>query len=148
MDISPQDLRVSDNDRQRVAELLARAVSEGRLQLAEYEERLGSTYAAATYRELAPLTLDLPYPAQDGAPGPDMPRPPRRRGRMPGGLAVLWTLWLIGVSVNTVVYGIVVLTGHGPVYPWPLWVAGPAGTALGVITLVTRPHWRARRGPR
>ncbi|MYS21718.1 protein of unknown function [Streptomyces sp. DvalAA-14] len=143
MDISPQDIRVSDKDRQRVADLLAEAYGEGRLQLPEYQERLDSVFAATVARDLTVLTLDLP--AAQSVPAAAPLRVRRRPGRMPGALAVLWTLWLIGVSVNTVVYGLVVLTSDGAVYPWPLWVAGPAGTALGVITLVTRPHWRRSR---
>ncbi|MDQ0831208.1 hypothetical protein QF032_003052 [Streptomyces achromogenes] len=56
------DLRASDADRERVAEVLRDAVAEGRLDMAEFEERLEQTYAARTYRELAPVTRDLPVP--------------------------------------------------------------------------------------
>lgn len=56
----PDDLRASDADRERVAEQLRDAVAEGRLDMAEFEERLEATYAARTYGELAPITRDLP----------------------------------------------------------------------------------------
>ena len=144
VELSPKDLRASDEDRQSVADRLARAFTDGRLREAEYTDRLDSLYQASTYRELAALTLDLPGAGRRTARG----RLPRRsrsgagRRRMPPALAVLWTLLLIGVSVNTVVYGLVVLTSYGPVYPWPLWVAGPAGAALGAVTLGTRRYWR------
>ena len=54
------DLRASDADRERVAEVLRDALAEGRLDMEEFEERLESTYKARTYRELAPITRDLP----------------------------------------------------------------------------------------
>ncbi|MET9447260.1 DUF1707 SHOCT-like domain-containing protein [Streptomyces cinerochromogenes] len=54
------DLRASDADRDRVAEVLRDALAEGRLDMAEFEERLESAYRARTYGELAPLTRDLP----------------------------------------------------------------------------------------
>ncbi|MDG9720385.1 DUF1707 domain-containing protein [Streptomyces sp. DH24] len=56
------ELRASDADRERVAEILRDALAEGRLDMAEFEERLEATYGARTYGELAPLTRDLPAP--------------------------------------------------------------------------------------
>ncbi|MFI1033571.1 DUF1707 domain-containing protein [Streptomyces sp. NPDC020951] len=56
----PQDLRASDADRERVSEVLRDALAEGRLDMAEFEERLDQTYKARTYGELAPITRDLP----------------------------------------------------------------------------------------
>ncbi|MEU3985907.1 DUF1707 domain-containing protein [Streptomyces sp. NPDC026672] len=54
------ELRASDADRERVAEVLRDALAEGRLDMEEFEERLDATYRARTYGELAPLTRDLP----------------------------------------------------------------------------------------
>lgn len=56
----PGALRVSDAERHRVAEILREAAGEGRIDLAELDQRLESAYAAKTYAELAPLTADLP----------------------------------------------------------------------------------------
>lgn len=53
-------MRVSDQDRHRVAEILREAAGEGRLDLAELDERLEAAYAARTYGDLVPLTSDLP----------------------------------------------------------------------------------------
>jgi hypothetical protein len=53
-------LRVSDDDRHRVAEQLRQAAGEGRLDLEELDERLEATYAARTYGDLVPITSDLP----------------------------------------------------------------------------------------
>ncbi|QIY62868.2 DUF1707 domain-containing protein [Streptomyces sp. RPA4-2] len=54
------ELRASDADRERVAEQLRDALAEGRLDMEEFEERLEATFSARTYRDLAPLTRDLP----------------------------------------------------------------------------------------
>ncbi|MCF6376624.1 DUF1707 domain-containing protein [Nocardioides KLBMP 9356] len=55
----PSLMRVSDADRQRVAEVLREAAGEGRLDLDELDERLDLTFAAKTYGDLVPITLDL-----------------------------------------------------------------------------------------
>ncbi|MEU6283851.1 DUF1707 domain-containing protein [Streptomyces sp. NPDC047028] len=62
------DLRASDADRERVAEVLRDALAEGRLDMAEFEERLEGAYRARTYGELAPLTRDLPVSGAGSAP--------------------------------------------------------------------------------
>ncbi|MFF0017838.1 DUF1707 domain-containing protein [Streptomyces sp. NPDC005374] len=54
------ELRASDADRERVAEVLRDALAEGRLDMEEFEERLETTFRARTYGELAPITRDLP----------------------------------------------------------------------------------------
>jgi hypothetical protein len=62
----PRLMRASDADRERVAEVLRTAASEGRLHLDELDERLAAVYAARTYAELEPITHDLPA-ARGGA---------------------------------------------------------------------------------
>jgi len=52
-------LRASDADRDRVIELLRAAVADGRLDQAEFGERLDAALAARTMDALAPLTADL-----------------------------------------------------------------------------------------
>jgi hypothetical protein len=52
-------LRASDADRDRVIELLRAAVGDGRLDPAEFDERLDAALAARTIDALAPLTADL-----------------------------------------------------------------------------------------
>lgn len=53
-------LRASDADRDRVAEVLRSAAADGRLTLAELDQRLDALYAAKTYGELEPVVADLP----------------------------------------------------------------------------------------
>jgi Domain of unknown function (DUF1707) len=61
-------LRASDADRDRVIELLRAAVADGRLDQAEFDERLDAALAARTIDALAPLTADLiAAPASGGA---------------------------------------------------------------------------------
>lgn len=68
-------LRISDDDRHRVAEVLREAAGEGRLDLDELDQRLEAAYAAKTYADLVPITVDLP--ARPGETGPAAsPRPP------------------------------------------------------------------------
>ena len=62
-------LRVSDADRERTADVLRHAFVEGRLTQDELDARLGQTYGARTYADLAAPTADLP-PAQRPWPGP------------------------------------------------------------------------------
>jgi hypothetical protein len=66
---SPPALRASDADRDRVIELLRAAVGDGRLDPAEFDERLDAALAARTIDALAPLTADLiAAPGSHGAP--------------------------------------------------------------------------------
>ncbi|GAB3579271.1 DUF1707 domain-containing protein [Amycolatopsis endophytica] len=62
-------VRAGDQDRDRVAVRLQQASGEGRLTLAETEERLATVYAATYLDELDGVTGDLPEPAP--------PKPPR-----------------------------------------------------------------------
>jgi Domain of unknown function (DUF1707) len=56
----PAEMRISDDDRHRVAEVLRDAAGEGRLDLDELDERLEATYAAKVYGDLVPIVVDLP----------------------------------------------------------------------------------------
>lgn len=55
-------MRVSDADRDQVAEVLREATSQGRITFDELEERLSQVYAAKTYADLDEVTHDLPGP--------------------------------------------------------------------------------------
>src|SRR4051812_9835237 len=63
----PSQLRISDADRHQVAEVLRDAAGEGRIDLEELDARLEATYAARTYADLVPITLDLPVQPVPGA---------------------------------------------------------------------------------
>jgi hypothetical protein len=53
-------MRASDADRDRVAELLNVAYSEGRLSKDEYDGRLENAFSARTYADLDQIVADLP----------------------------------------------------------------------------------------
>ncbi|MFF9903212.1 DUF1707 domain-containing protein [Streptomyces olivaceus] len=78
------ELRASDADRERVAEVLRDALAEGRLDMAEFEERLDATYSARTYGELAPITRDLPVGGAGAAPEVSMTKRPAAAGDWAG----------------------------------------------------------------
>jgi hypothetical protein len=58
-ELEPSQMRVSDADRDKVADILREAAGDGRIDFAELDERLEATYAAKTYAELVPITHDL-----------------------------------------------------------------------------------------
>ena len=61
--MAPNDvnrMRISDAERDQVAEILREAAGEGRLELDELDERIGAVYAAKTYADLEPIVADLP----------------------------------------------------------------------------------------
>jgi uncharacterized protein DUF1707 len=53
-------MRISDAERERVVAQLNTAVSEGRLTLAEFEERVDGVLRSRTYGEIEPYVMDLP----------------------------------------------------------------------------------------
>ncbi len=61
-DLVPEqrDMLMSDADRERVVARLQSAVSEGRLTLAEFQDRVDGVLKARRYRELDPFLVDLP----------------------------------------------------------------------------------------
>lgn len=98
-------LRVGDQEREHAARALGDHFAEGRLDRAEYDERLDRAYAAKTRADLAALFRDLPTP-RPGPRGPFPVPPQRERSRFPFlpalllliGLAMLldsgWVFWL------------------------------------------------------
>jgi hypothetical protein len=80
MSADPPDspaLRASDADRDRFIEVLRTAVADGRLNRAEFDERLDAALAARTIDALAPLTADLiAAPGSGGALTPPLATTP------------------------------------------------------------------------
>lgn len=97
---------------------------------------------------VAPVAPPIPSPAPVHVVNTPPPTPhPGVRGAyvdLPGGLKVLWTLWFAAVAINIVVWVLVGLTTVSFPYPWPLWVAGPAGAALFGISAPVLQSRRAR----
>ena len=129
------DMRAADADRHKVAEQLKAALDEGRLSLAEYDERVGEAYAARTYGELFGLVTDLPKPGLSAKEVATQREAALRREarRMPMALTVLWTIYGSIAAVNVVIWALVAATVGG-VYVWPIWLLVP-GAALGAVTV-------------
>ena len=84
------DLRISDTDRDRAAEVLREAHAEGRITVDELDERLTSVYNAKTFADLVPATRDLPA-TQDAATAPAP-----ARGRIGGTARFKLSLAILG----------------------------------------------------
>jgi hypothetical protein len=100
-------MRVSDAERAMVADRLARHFSDGRLDRAEFDDRLDRALQAKTRADLIGLLSDLPegLPAADD--DPERARSRRRRDRQlrrqsPGRLPAIVTLVVIVLVVATV----------------------------------------------
>jgi hypothetical protein len=105
-------LRASDEDRERIAERLRRAATEGRILPEELDERLGVAFSARTYGQLDALVADLP--------GDRVER--RRRGSIAPwvGPAVALTI-AIPLALALIAVLLVVVTGI--MAGWALWIA-------------------------
>ena len=89
-------MRVSDNERERVALFLREQSLEGRLDHDELDERMGAAYRAKTAGELQDLIEDLPR--RRVAPAPARRPAPQRRRKGPHPLAIAG-MCLLGLLV-------------------------------------------------
>jgi Domain of unknown function (DUF1707) len=133
------NIRASDADRDRTITLLREHLAAGRLDNAEFDERMERALAAKTLGDLDQLMADLPGIDLYRLPDSRLTRQPvqaqpARRHRETWRAA--WGSW---VSVTLLLFVIWALSGHG--YPWPLWVAGPWAAIL-VGDTVARGHRR------
>ena len=131
-------LLAADTDRSAVVTRLDRSLADGRLTLAEYEDRSARAHAARTYGELEELTADLPRPA-----GPTPPAPRPVAGAVYGGawhgawgndLRAAWTSWMVTGAIVVGIWLVSMLATGDLRYPWPVWVIGPWGVVLLVRT--------------
>src|ERR1700749_565779 len=102
---SDQHLRVSDAERNAVAEQLGTHYSDGRLDQAEFDERVGRAMAARTRGDLDGLFDDLPDLEPSGASGKAGPGETavsyraRRRHRGFGRMVLLVILLIAALSI-------------------------------------------------
>jgi hypothetical protein len=136
---SDQHIRVSDADRNAVAEVLTQHYTDGRLDQAEFDERVGRTMAAKTRGDLVGLFDDLPdidNPDDTGTPdGP--PRPYRPRRRRPGLLRLALLVVLVLICANVAWHAFASLFFVGPL----VW----AFVILAAVFVISRS--RRRSGP-
>jgi Domain of unknown function (DUF1707) len=85
------ELRISDTDRDRAAEVIREAHAQGRITVDELDERLSSVYAAKTEADLVPVTRDLP-----ATPDPRPAAMAPARGRIGGTARFRTSLAILG----------------------------------------------------
>ena len=77
------DLLASDFDRDVAADMLCAAVADGRISLAELDQRLENVLSARTLREIARVMSDLPGDRRPAPVKPRRGRPARAPARKP-----------------------------------------------------------------
>ncbi len=123
----PGRLRASDADREAVAKVLQDAMAEGRLSVAELQERLDTVYSAKTLSELEPVTWDLPGHTDLVPRMPTEPRPRPDLTKSPAALPAT-SARVGGVPTSSVAVGIMSgATRNGP------WVVPAQFTALAMM---------------
>lgn len=132
-DMGRERMRAADTDRQQVADQLRAALDEGRLDLAEYDERLREAYAAKTYGDLDRLLADLPtsIPLMPAAPPPVRATDSSIRSAW---LGHVWGPWSKAVGFFTVIWLITSVASREVVFYWPVWFLGPWGVILALRT--------------
>jgi class 3 adenylate cyclase len=111
------DLRASDAERERVAELLQHHYRAGRLSDEDLSDRVEAAYVARTVSDLDALTADLPA---------SEPPTRRRRGGLDTGFRIHAAIY---VMVNVMLIGIWAASGGG--YFWPVWSLLGWGIGVG-----------------
>ncbi len=99
---SDQHLRVSDAERQAVTDRLAEHFGDGRLDQAEFDERVGRAMNAKTHADLNGLFDDLP---ETGAPA--VTDRPRRRHRHP--ILLVGLVLLVVLAAGHLVFPVLLL---------------------------------------
>jgi hypothetical protein len=138
-------IHIGDDERERGAARLAADVGAGRLDLAEYEQRVDRVYAARTRTELDAVFVDLPAPRTAAPAHVRRPVPPVPPG-FPRGfpVAAAWVPWAVVNAICLVVWMATSLGAGHPLPFWPIWVAGPWGAMLLLRTLTGRGSCGAR----
>jgi hypothetical protein len=118
---SDPNLRVSDDDRNKVAEALSQHYSEGRLDANELKERLDQAIGAKTRGDLSGLMTDLP-PLRTA-----VPEPHRHRRHV-----AVWAALILLIATVA--------------FPWPalhwIWVPRLSWVLFGICCLFV---WRGLR---
>ncbi|SFE61580.1 protein of unknown function [Actinopolyspora alba] len=127
-----REVRASDAEREAVAERLRLAMNEGRLDISEFDERVGQAYAAVTRAELEPLTRDLPIPSEparqtrSAAPEAEEEgeRPVERKRGRPRSRSAEWRDWAGTSFVLVGIWLITSIASGGPNFFWPIFPMG------------------------
>jgi hypothetical protein len=129
---SDQHLRVSDAERNVVAELLGKHYADGRLDQGEFDERVTRTMSAKTRGDLTGLFDDLPDSDSTAGAGPadDGPAVPYRGRRRHGLLRTLLLVIAVMICANIAWHALTSMFFVGPLV-WGI-------VLVAVILLVTK----------
>lgn len=105
------ELRASDAERDAVAEELARHLQDGRLDAAEFDERVGHAVTARTRGDLDRLLADLPPRT------PEQPSAPRRAGRLGAG----WPFPLAPIAIVVLFVAVAGAVGRAGDHEHAVW---------------------------
>jgi hypothetical protein len=120
-------MRISDAERAEVADLLSRHYGDGRLDQAEFNQRLDQAMRAKTYADLGGLFADLPRTEEEVMEGPKFQG--RRGGHTNLGMLLLTVVIVI---VAAVIIGHIVTFAAYSVGPL-VWLAVIAAIAYAVL---------------
>jgi len=137
---SDQHMRVSDAERSAVAEELGRHYADGRLDQAEFDERVSRTMAAKTRGDLAGLFDDLPDADSTAGAGPaatGAPSAPYRMRRRGGIMRPLIVLALALICANVAWHALASMFIFQPL----IWLV----LFVGIILVLTRGSHRHDR---
>jgi hypothetical protein len=119
-------IRAGDRDRTRTASHLGQALTQGYLDMAEYERRVETAFAGQTTTELRQLLADLPV-AQLRRSDPRRREARKAAARM--AVRIHLAAYLLMVVVVLTVWLAVALSA-GAWYFWPVWPILGAGTGV------------------
>jgi hypothetical protein len=127
-------LRISNADRDKAIQQLQAALDEGRIDLAEFDERTKTAYEAKTNAELDLIFDDLPGgrpKVAEVVPAADSPAAPARRAGLLRRLPALRGLITVGLMCTGIWFATWIGTGEVP-YFWPIWPI----LGLGIATVM------------
>lgn len=153
----PQRMRAGTTDRQAAVDRLTTHFADGRLDTAEFDQRVAVAYGSTYLDELTPLFADLPQSRTDRPPwasGPSGHRPPGLPG--PGADRSEWAGWgprgrrsgpppqvrlVMFLLMMFLIIGSIGAVGHG-FFPFPLlWL----GIVLLMIGRTRHRRWSGHR---
>lgn len=137
-------LRASDDDREKTVSRLGDHLAAGRLETAEFEERMSAAYRATTLGDLDVLMTDLPTERPE--PSTSVEKPAAAPVGKPQRRFPHYGSWLSVSLITLAVWGISSAAAAEPVRFWPVWVIVPWGLAI-VLGMGRRGHGHGHGRP-
>ena len=125
------NLRASDREREAIAAQLGDHLAAGRLDFAEFNQRLDAAFAATTRGQLDAVLRDLPQPHTAPLPAP-------RAAGAPASARSAWASWSLTGFICLVIWAVTSVAQGHPLGFWPAWVIGPWGLVLFSRTVLGR----------